>query len=186
MMGAEHLERRQPPLYECVTSVEVDAPPEVVWRRVISFPELPPPVDWLSRAGVAYPIRARIEGRGVGAIRHCEFSTGPFVEPIEVWDEPRLLRFAVTSCPNPMREWNPFFEVHPPHLNGFLVSKRGQFHLTRLPGGRTRLQGTTWYQHGLWPATYWSLWSNSILHGIHQKVLNHVKTLAEADSAVSF
>ena len=131
---------------------------------------------------MAYPIRARIEGTGVGAVRHCEFSTGPFVEPIEVWDEPRLLRFAVTSCPSPMREWNPFFEIHPPHLDGFLVSKRGQFRLIELPGGRTRLEGTTWYRHGLWPASYWRLWSDPILHGIHAKVLDHVKSLAEADA----
>jgi uncharacterized membrane protein YhaH (DUF805 family) len=182
MAGAEHLEDLEPPLFACVTSVEVNAPPEVVWRRVISFPELPPPRDFLSRSGVAYPIRARIEGSGVGAVRHCEFSTGPFVEPIEVWDEPKLLRFAVTICPSPMREWNPFFEIHPPHLDGFLVSKRGQFLLAELPGGRTRLEGTTWYRHGLWPTSYWRLWSDPILHDIHAKVLNHVKSLAEADA----
>jgi uncharacterized membrane protein YhaH (DUF805 family) len=182
MAGAEHLEGLKPPLYECVTSVEVDAPPGAVWRRVVSFPDLAPPRDFLSRAGVAYPIRARIEGAGVGAVRLCEFSTGAFVEPIEVWDEPRLLRFAVTDCPSPMREWNPFFaRVHPRHLDGFLVSERGQFRLVELPGGRTRLEGTTWYRHGLWPASYWRAWSDPILHGIHAKVLEHVKTLAEAD-----
>ena len=115
-------------------------------------PTLTRPNDWLFRTGVAYPIRARIEGTGVGAVRHCEFSTGAFVEPIEVWDEPRLLRFAVTSNPAPMKEWNPLFEIHPPHLDGFLVSKRGQFLLTPLPGGKTLLKGSTLYQHGLWPA----------------------------------
>jgi len=38
------------------------------------------------------PIRAEIFGSGPGAIRHCTFSTGPFVEPIEVWSgvQPRL------------------------------------------------------------------------------------------------
>ena len=81
----------------------IDAPPDEVWRHVVSFSDLEPPNDWLFRSGVAYPIRARIEGTGVGAVRHCEFSTGAFVEPIEVWDEPRLLRFAVTSNPAPMR-----------------------------------------------------------------------------------
>ena len=183
MMGAEWLQKAESAVNPCVTSVEVDAPPDVVWKRVISFPELPPPTDLLSKAGIAYPIRARIEGTGVGAIRHCEFSTGAFVEPIEIWDEPRLLRFAVTRCPSPLREWNPFAEIHPAHLDGFLVSERGQFRLVELPNHRTRLEGTTWYRHGLWPAAYWSLWSDSILHGIHRKVLNHVKHLAESDQA---
>ena len=183
MVGAEHLATPEPSLFTCETSVVVDAPPGDVWRHVVRFSDLDPPDDWLFRAGVAYPIRARIEGAGVGAVRRCEFSTGAFVEPIEVWDEPRLLRFAVTSNPAPMREWNPLFEVHPPHLDGFLVAKRGQFLLTPLPGGRTLLSGSTLYQHGLWPAWYWRLWSDPIIHRIHDRVLRHIKTLAESQKS---
>jgi len=71
------------------------------------------------RAGVAYPIRAQMLGSGVGAERHCVFSTGAFVEPIEVWDEPRLLKFSVTSNPAPMEEWTPYSHIDPPHLHDF-------------------------------------------------------------------
>jgi uncharacterized membrane protein YhaH (DUF805 family) len=180
MVGAEHLTAPEPSLFTCVTSVVIDAPPEDIWGNVVSFSDLAPPNDWLFRSGVAYPIRARIEGTGVGAVRHCEFSTGVFVEPIEVWDEPRLLRFAVTSNPAPMKEWNPLFEIHPPHLDGFLVSKQGQFLLTPLPDGKTLLEGSTLYQHGLWPASYWRLWSDPIIHRIHDRVLGHIKTLTES------
>ena len=161
------------------------ATPDRVWRHVVAFPDLPRRPTPSSSPGSPIPIRARIEGRGVGAVRYCEFSTGSFVEPIEVWDEPRLLRFAVTSNPPPMREWNPFVEIHPPHLDGFLVSRRGQFLLTALPGGRTRLEGTTWYHHGLWPAGYWRLWSDAILHRIHSRVLKHVEVLAEGESRLA-
>jgi hypothetical protein len=63
------------------SSVDIDAPPEVVWREVVAFDELPPPEDWLFSTGIAYPTHASIEGRGVGAVRRCEFSTGAFVEP---------------------------------------------------------------------------------------------------------
>jgi hypothetical protein len=151
---------------------------------VIRFDPLPQSTadDWVFRTGLAYPVRADIEGEGVGAIRRCEFSTGPFIEPIEIWDEPRLLRFAVTSNPAPMREWNPLSEIHPPHLDGFLVAHRGQFRLTELPGGKTLLEGTTWYQHHLWPAAYWRLWSDFIIHRIHQRVLVHIQQCAESDS----
>jgi uncharacterized membrane protein YhaH (DUF805 family) len=181
MVGAEHITTPEPSLFTCVSSVVINAPPEDVWRHVVSFSDLDPPNDWLFRSGVAYPIRARIEGTGVGAVRHCEFSTGAFVEPIEDWDEPRLLRFAVTSNPAPMKEWNPLFEIHPPHLDGFLVSKQGQFLLTPLPGGKTLLTGSTLYQHGLWPASYWRLWSDPIIHAIHDRVLRHIKTLTESE-----
>jgi Polyketide cyclase / dehydrase and lipid transport len=90
-----------PPVYEVRSSIEIAAPPEQVWTHVVAFSELPEPPEWFFRAGVAYPQRARIVGSGPGAVRYCEFSTGPFVEPIEVWDEPRLLRFRVTANPAP-------------------------------------------------------------------------------------
>ena len=96
-----------------------------------------------------------------------------------MWDEPNRLAFSVASSPPPMQEWTPYAEIHPPHLKGFLVSRRGQFLLTALPGGRTRLEGTTWYQHNLWPAGYWQLWSDTVIHHIHWRVLQHIKREAE-------
>ena len=96
--------------------VEVEAPPEVVWDNVIGFGgvELPPPPEWFFQLGIAYPQRARIEGTGVGAVRYCEFSTGPFVEPITVWDAPRHLAFDVRESPPTMHEWSPYERVHAP------------------------------------------------------------------------
>lgn len=180
LMAAEYAVEPEPPLWEVRTTVEIDAPPKVVWRNVVAFPPLPEPTDWLFGTGVAYPQRAEIHGTGVGAVRHCEFSTGAFVEPIEAWDEPRLLQFRVTEQPPPMREWSPY-DIHPPHLDHYLVSRRGEFRLTSLEGSRTRLEGTTWYQNRMWPAGYWRLWSDFIIHRIHGRVLEHIRESAEAE-----
>lgn len=180
VMAAESQDRTPPPLLAVVTTVEVDAPPERVWEHVVAFSDLPPPETWLFDLGVAYPVRARIEGRGVGAVRKCEFSTGPFVEPITVWDAPRRLAFDVVAQPKPMRELSPYVGVDAPHLDDFLRSERGQFLLTPLSGGRTRLEGTTWYRHRIWPVGYWRVWSDAIIHRIHGRVLAHVKRLSEA------
>ncbi|HEV2699802.1 MAG TPA: hypothetical protein VGU90_17555 [Terriglobales bacterium] len=164
------------------SAIEINAPPEKVWQQVVAFSEISPPKEWLFRAGIAYPIRAEIAGHGPGAERHCVFSTGAFVEPIEIWDEPRQLKFSVTANPPPMEEWSPYAHIAPPHLHGFLVSNGGQFLLTPLPGGRTRLEGTTWYRHGLAPAGYWRLWSDVIIHKIHMRVLTHIKEQVEKAS----
>jgi hypothetical protein len=165
----------KPPLYEVRTTIEIAAPPERVWRNVVAVHELPEPAEWYFRTGLAYPIRARIDGD----VRYCDFSTGTFVEPVVIRDEPRLLRFRVTDNPAPMREWSPYGEVNPKHLHGYLVSEQGQFRLTALPGGRTLLEGTSWYRHGLWPAQYWRWWSDAIIHRIHLRVLNHIRNLSE-------
>jgi uncharacterized membrane protein YhaH (DUF805 family) len=178
LIAAESAAPREPPLTAVVTTVDIDAPPETVWRNVIAFPPLPEPDEWVFHTGVAYPVGATIDGNGPGAVRHCVFSTGPFVEPIETWHEPELLRFRVEDQPEPMREWSPY-TIHPPHLHGFLVSHRGQFKLTPLPGGRTRLEGTTWYTNKMWPVAYWRLWSDAIIHRIHSRVLRHIRALSE-------
>jgi hypothetical protein len=168
-----------PPTYVVRSAIDIQASPEQVWKQVVAFAEIPPPKEWMFRAGIAYPKRAEIWGSGPGAERHCVFSTGAFVEPIEVWDEPRRLKFSVTSNPAPMEEWSPYSHIEPSHLHGFLVSTGGQFLLTALPNGGTRLEGTTWYRHTLWPAAYWRLWSDEIIHQIHMRVLRHIRDEAE-------
>jgi hypothetical protein len=175
----EHIVATPSPTFVVRSSIIVHAPPEKVWKQVVAFSEIPPPTEWMFRAGIAYPIRAEIVGSGPGAERHCVFSTGAFVEPIEVWDEPRKLKFSVTANPPPMEEWTPYSHIDPPHLHGFLVSNGGQFLLTPLPDGGTRLEGTTWYRHGLWPSEYWRLWSDAIIHRIHMRVMRHIRDEAE-------
>lgn len=170
---------KEPTLHEVTTAIEVNAPPEAVWQNVVSFAELPPPPEWAFRLGIAYPIRARIVGSGVGAVRYCEFSTGPFVEPITRWDEPRRLSFGVRSQPPSMQELSPYRHVNAPHLEGYMVSRRGEFRLISLPGGRTRLEGSTWYTLAIFPENYWVVPAEVILHGIHTRVLQHIKNVTE-------
>lgn len=180
VFALEHATSPEPRMREIRSEVVVDAPPECVWRNVVAFAELPPPTELLFRAGVAYPLRAEIDGTGPGAVRHCVFSTGPFVEPIEVWDAPRRLEFTVSAQPPSMRELSPYPEITPPHLENFLESHRGRFVLERLERGRTRLEGTTWYTNRMWPAPYWGVYSDEIIHRIHLRVLEHIKLRSEA------
>jgi hypothetical protein len=179
VLGAVPSPALDAPRYAVETRIIVDAPPARVWPHVIAFAPLPPPTEPIFLAGIAYPQRAHIDGAGAGAIRYCEFSTGAFVEPITVWDAPRRLAFGVTSNPPPMREFSLYgatFDT--PHLTKFLVADAGEFRLEALPGGRTELIGTTWYRHHLYPAAYWRLWSDAIIHRIHLRVLDHVARLS--------
>ncbi|MCA9635596.1 MAG: SRPBCC family protein [Myxococcales bacterium] len=164
---------------EVATSVVIDAPPAAVWPNVVGFAELDAPPSLIYSVGVAYPLRARIEGEGVGAVRHCEFTTGAFVEPITAWEPHRRLAFDVIEQPAPMFEWSPYRHVHPPHLDGYLRSRRGEFRLIDLGDGRTRLEGSTWYTLDLAPSAYWALESDALIHGIHGRVLAHIKRLSE-------
>ena len=171
--------RATPPAREVVTVVEIAAPPEVVWRHVVSFPDLPPPTERIFRAGLAAPLRARIAGTGVGAVRYCDFTTGSFVEPITAWDENRRLAFDITAQAPPMTEMSPYRDVRPPHLDGYFRATHGEFRLTPLPDGRTRLEGRTRYVVDMFPQGYWTLPARAIVTAIHTRVLHHIQTLSE-------
>jgi hypothetical protein len=165
-------------LREVVSSVVIDAAPEVVWEGVVEFSPIPEPKSLLFRLGLAYPTHAEIRGEGVGAVRYCYFSTGPFVEPITVWEPGVRLSFDVVESPRPLEELTPW-DVAPPHLDGYLVSRRGEFRLVHLDDGRTRLEGSTWYEQRLRPEGYWVLFSDYVIGRIHRRVLEHIKAEAE-------
>jgi len=164
--------------FTVTTSIDIPASPERVWRTVLQPAKLAPPSHLLFRAGIAYPLASHIEGSGPTATRYCDFSTGKLVEPVLIWDEGRRLRFTVVSNPLPMQEWTPYAQIHPPHLEGFLASRQGEFRLEPLANGATRLFATTWYQHHMAPGGYWQLWSDYIIHGVHEMVLANIRDRA--------
>lgn len=167
------------------TQIVVNAPIEKVWDNVVTFDTIPEPKEFFFKTGIAYPQNATINGKGVGAIRYCNFTTGSFVEPITIWDEPNLLQFTVGSQPEPMKEWNPFWDIHPPHMDGYFKSYKGQFKLERIGNNVTLLEGTTWYKVDIYPQFYWKTWANAIIHKIHSRVLEHIKSESEKDNAHS-
>jgi len=179
VMSFESISEEDEDVFSVSTSVVIDRSPEVVWKNVVVFSKMDPPSEWLFRAGIAYPTDAVIKKEGNRTVRYCNFSTGCFVEPIITWQEPQLLAFNVEATPRPLQELSPY-NIDPAHLHGYFVSKKGQFHLTALPNGKTLLQGTTWYAHKIKPAFYWRIWSNYIIHKIHNRVLQHIKAQAEA------
>lgn len=167
------------------TAILVNAPIEKVWQNVVTFDTIAEPTEFIFKTGIAYPQNATIKGAGVDAIRYCNFTTGSFVEPITTWDEPHLLQFSVQSQPIPMNEWNPFWAIHPPHLDGYFKSVKGQFRLERKTNNVTLLEGTTWYKIDIYPQFYWKIWSDLIIHKIHNRVLNHIKIESENKNAQS-
>lgn len=179
MSGVVHTLDIKPPLTPVTTSIIVNKPPQAVWDQLVTFNEMDEPNEFIFKSGVAYPIKAEIEGCGPGSIRKCIFTTGAFIEPIEVWDEPHLLKFSVAKVPPPLVELSMYDSLDLPHLEGYFVSEKGQFKLKPLFGNKTLLEGTTWYRHDLWPGSYWRLWSDYILHNIHRRVLSHIKTKTE-------
>jgi hypothetical protein len=159
------------------TAIDIPASPQAVWDALVAFPPITARPTGILAWGIAYPTHAVLREADGHRIRECHFTTGPFIEPITTWDPPRLMAFDVAAQPDPMRELSPW-DIHPPHLDTVLRSHRGALLLEPLPGGGTRLSGTTWYTLGVEPAWYWRWWTEPILHAVHRRVLEHVAAVA--------
>ncbi|MDQ3749557.1 MAG: hypothetical protein M3367_11205 [Acidobacteriota bacterium] len=176
-LNFESSNKSAPIVYKVVSTVEINAPIKTVWRNVVAFPQIENEPEGILRLGFAYPINAKIDGAGAGAIRHCNFNTGAFVEPITAWQEPNLLAFDVREQPAPMNEMSPYDNLQAAHLD-YIKSERGQFRLYE-KDGVTVVEGTTFYTHDIAPDFYWNLFSDEIIHQIHLRVLNHIRKVSE-------
>lgn len=177
-MGIETVLQPVPVSYTVTTTIRIEASASEVWKNLVSFPDLPRSDSWLFRAGVSHPINATIDGEGVGATRECLFSTGTFIERIEGWEVNKRLAFSVVQKADAMRELSPY-NIHPRHLDGYFDPEKAEFTLISNPDGGTTLQGKSWYRNSMWPGLYWRLWSDKILHDVHNSVFKHVKALSE-------
>ena len=159
---------RDPGLRATISQIRISAPPMTIWNNVVAFPPLGRPDadrDVFDRFMIPKLQGAIIEGRGVGAVRHCQFHTGEFIEPIEVWRPGRELTFSVKG--------------QPARLDGSVTVRRGQFLFQPRDNGYVDVTGTTWYEVSLFPPVYWDMWMAYFLHTTHMRALEHVRDLSE-------
>ncbi|MSU03635.1 MAG: hypothetical protein EXS23_00170 [Pedosphaera sp.] len=173
------------PSSKVTTSIEVNCAVDKVWKLIPEFSAITSEPVLIFKAGIAFPLSCRMEGSGIGARRFCELSTGSMTETITAWNPPYHLAFEVLKTPPSMREISFYNNFHPPHIEGFYVSKKGEFRLTSLPNGRTRIDGTSHYENRLWPESYWLPISDFVVRQVQFRVLNHIKTLSESTPALT-
>ena len=165
--------------FDTVQTIEVHAPPEAVWRSILSTDPVEGPLALPFRLGVAYPIRSEIVGEGVGAIRRGEFSTGTAIERITAWEPNRKFAFVVVEDIPAMREMSPYEHVHAPHVVGYFRTTSTSFELVARAGGRTDVIERTSHELRLDPVLYWLPMARWIVHENNARVLAHIRRHAE-------
>lgn len=178
------LEAAMPPVapIETRASIDIAAPSAVVWRALTAADDIKPDAGLIFRLGLAYPVRSRILGRGLGAERIGTFSTGIARERITAWQPGRQLSFAVLSQPPAMAELSPYAQVDAPHVRGYFETRSTGFTLEPLAGGRTRLVARADHVLRLDPALYWEPIARWAIRQNIDRVLHHVQARAEAEA----
>lgn len=164
---------------ETAESIEIAAPPAVVWRLITSDRPISLPPGLPGLAGLAYPLRGRLLGQGVGARRLGDFSTGTAVEQVTAWGPRRLLSFTVLSQPPAMEEMSPYRRVHAPHLYGYIVTGDTRYVLTPVATGGTRLTLAATTILRIDPLPYWEPIARWAFRTNVRRVLASTKLQAE-------
>jgi hypothetical protein len=164
-------------------SIDIAASPSTVWRALISDAPIAGQPQLVALAGFAYPVRGRLLGHRVGAVRLGEFSTGIARERVTSWEPGRRLAFVVIDQPAMMEEMSPYRRVHAPHLNGYFVTDTTSFELKSLSSGRTRLVAQATHRLRIDPALYWEPLARWAIRLNVTRVLQSIKGMAEGSAA---
>ncbi|WP_445193910.1 SRPBCC family protein [Sphingomonas sp. Tas61C01] len=175
------LEAAVPPVLPIAShaSVDVAAPPEAVWSALTGGGAIAAGPGLVGLAGLAYPMRGRLLGQGVGTIRLGEFSTGLARERVTEWVPYRRLGFTVLAQPPAMEEMSPYRRVHSPHVQGYFNTGATRFTLTPLASGSTRLDVDARHVMRIEPVLYWEPLAKLAIRINLSRVLNDLKQKAE-------
>ncbi|WP_343613715.1 hypothetical protein [Novosphingobium sp.] len=172
-----------PPLEGQVRSVvEIAAPPSAVWANTVAIADIRPEERiWTfshNVVGVPRPIDARLAGQGVGAVRHLRWTRGvTFEEVVTGWQQDRALAWTFRFGPGAIPQ---AVEGHVKVDSPYLKLTGGDYRLSPLPGGRTRLVLTTHYRIATPINAYCDLWGHIFLEDFHGAVLHVIKARSEA------
>jgi hypothetical protein len=157
--------------------IDIQAPPDVVWRNIERVPAIRKdelPETWAARIGFPDPIEATLSHEGVGGVRNASFERGlAFIETIDVWEPERRLAFTIaasktTPLDEHVRVGGQYFDV-----------LRGEYRLEPLDNGITRLHLSSqqrvstdfnWYAH---------LWTDAVMRDLQGRILVVIKRRCE-------
>lgn len=166
----EHIDHRI-----VTTEMRVDAPPSAIYPHIIAFPPITEPSRfWLCRFGLPYPVESTVSAPAVGASRLCRLSGGIDIgERITRLDSDREIDFDITQMPRY------------PELADHATLERGRIRIQDNGDGTSTLIGTSWYALRVSPSLYFGPWADYLVHDVHGRVFEHIKSLSEASSASS-
>ncbi|NBW08971.1 MAG: SRPBCC family protein [Caulobacteraceae bacterium] len=165
-----------------VSSIVIDAAPGAVWDRLVDVRTIGSGEHHWNFThdivGVPRPVDARMEGSGVGAVRHLTWAKGvKFEEHIIDWRPGQALAWTFEVGPEASTR---MLDEHLRVNSAYLRLEEGRYTIEPLADGRTRLVLDTRY----WMKTpindYAGWWGGIFLGDFHRNVLGVIKARAEA------
>lgn len=166
------------------TSVVARADEASIWRNIALVPlvdaseQRTNPYHWL---GPPRPLEATLSADGLGGVRHARFDNGlTFVETVTEWQPGHTIAFAIEndrSSPMPA----PMAAIGGRYFNVL----DGRYRLLPLPDGATRRHLESTERVATKFTGYAGWWTDRIMAGLQNYILEIVKTRAERDAVLA-
>jgi hypothetical protein len=157
--------------------IDIQAPPEVVWRNIERVAAIRPdelPSSWAHAIGFPDPIEATLSHEGVGGVRKASFMGNlVFIETVDAWEPGQRLGFTIaadtdkippTTLDEHVRIGGPYFEV-----------LRGEYRLEPVSKNVTRLHLSSQHRLSTDFNRYAHLWTDAVMSDLQKRILNVVQ-----------
>lgn len=162
--------------------IDIQAPPEIVWRNIERVSAIRPdqlPHSWAHAIGFPDPIEATLSHEGVGGVRNASFARNLiFLETIDVWELNQRLGFTIKADKVPSTTLDEHVTIGGPYFDVL----RGEYRLERLSKNVTRLHLSS--QHRLSTDFNWyaHLWTDAIMSDLQARILAVVQKRCQAEA----
>ena len=148
-----------------VTTIRLDAAPELIWKTLRFYEDVPKRPGLFLTVLLPRPIRSEGEKTRVGASVRCEYEGGHLVKCITVAEPGHLLRFEVLE--------------QKLGIENSVSMGEGSYEIRAAEGGSEVLL-TTHYRGHLRPRFVWRPFERFLAHHVHRHILEGMKTLLTA------
>lgn len=160
-------------------AIEIEADAEAVWREIREVPPIRPDEldgSFAYRLGFPRPIEARLEGEGVGSVRHATFEGGvTFVERVTEWEENASLAFTIDASAVPSTT----FDQHVAVGGRYFDVLTGRYVIEEVGPGRVVLHLTSEQRLATGFNGYTQLWTDRFMSDIQATILRVIRDRAE-------
>lgn len=162
VIGGNRLERpllEHPRIEVIRDSVTVNAPPDQVWKDILSIDNIQASKPFLMYIGLPIPEKCVLQREGAGARRTCYFNNGYIEETVTGWNPPYSMGLTIDRTHMPGRHWLGFESAE---------------YTLQASGTSTILTRTTTISSHLLPRWYWRPLERLGVESEHKYILQDV------------
>lgn len=159
--------------------IVIAADAATVWEQIRAVPPIRPDEldpSFAYRIGFPRPVEARLDGQGVGSVRHATFEGGvTFIERVTEWEDGRSLAFTIDASAVPSTTFDQHVAVGGPYFDVLT----GRYVIEEVGPDRVVLHLSSEQRLSTRFNAYTQLWTDLFMSDVQETILRVIRDRAE-------